>query len=145
MSLRIYTNRKEIPKEIDIIDYNDKFFDGTTLKDDKLSKYIMNKIDKAQYSSEHTFIGRDETLGKLNKNHLSTGCKTLLNIVGNPDKCFDIVECGQNALSLLHLIKNGNVLWRNPILHFVGNAECDILIDDKHFTDFRSFLKYIMD
>jgi len=145
MCLRIYRSEEEMPENMDLVDYNDIFFDGTELKGTDMVRCILKEIDKAEYASEDTFIGRDRTLGKINKQHLSTGCKTLLNVVQNPDKCFDVIECGQNVLSLLHYIKEGNILWKNPILHFVGDAECDIEIDDKRFTDFRKFLSYIMD
>lgn len=145
MCLRIYTDKKAIPNDMKFIDYNDLFFNGESLKSDEVSKKIMREIDQAQYSTENTFIGRDKSLGNLNKEHLSTGCKTLLNIISNQDKCFDVKECGANALSLLPLIKNGNILWETPVLHYVGNASCDINIHEKHFTDFREFLKYVMD
>ena len=145
MSLRIYTDKKDIPSNLTVINYNDKFFDGVTLSDSEISNKIMNAVDHAKYSSPNTFVGRDESLGNLNKEHLSTGCKTLLNIISNPDKCFDVIECGQNALALIPFIKEGNILWKTPVLHFRGNAECDILIDGKHFTNFRKFLSYIMD
>ena len=144
MCLRIYTDKKEIPPNIKFVDYNDMFFNGGILQSDKISKLVMQKIDGAEYGTENTFIGRDKSLGKLNKEHLSTGCKTLLNIVANPDKCFDVIECGPNALQLLPLIKDGNIYWNVPVLHYVGNADCDIRIHDKHFTDFREFLGYIM-
>lgn len=145
MSLRIYTDKKEVPANTEVIGYNDKFFDGVLLSNDEISSIVMNKIDHATYNSPTTFIGRDKSLGALNKEHLSTGCKTLLNIITNPDKCFDVVECGQNALALIPFIKEGNILWEVPILHYRGNAKCDIIIHDKRFTDFRRFLSYIMD
>ena len=69
----------------------------------------------------------------------------LLNIANNTDKCFNMAECGQNVLSLLPLITNGNILWEYPVLHYLGNTECDIKIHNKHFTDFKSFLAYTMD
>ncbi|MGN0153208.1 MAG: DUF4869 domain-containing protein [Lachnospiraceae bacterium] len=145
MSLRIFTDKSEIPSDMKLIDYNDLFFNGQSLADDEVSEIVMREIDKAEYNTENTFIGRDKSLGSLNKEHLSTGCKTLLNIISNPDKCFDVIECGSNALSLLPLIRNGNVLWKLPVLHYVGNTSCDIVIHNQHFTDFKKFLAYVMD
>ena len=145
MSLKIYTDKKDIPKDMMFINYNDLFFAGETLLNDDISNEIMKSIDKAAYSSPNTFVGRDKSLGSLNKGLLSTGCKTLLNIANNPDKCFDVVECGPNALSMLPLITEGNILWEVPVLHYRGNIGCDIIINEKHFTDFRKFLSYIMD
>lgn len=145
MSLRIYTHKEEIPNGMKFVNYNDLFFNGGCLRNDTLSRKIMKEIDQAEYSSENTFIGRDKCLGSLNKEHLSTGCKTLLNIVYNPDKCFDVIECGVNALNLLPLIQNGNILWEMPVLHYIGDGDCDIVSQDIHFTKFRDFLKFMMD
>ena len=145
MSLVIYTSKEELMVGMQYVNYNDQFFQWMYLHDDETTKTILREIDRARYNSKTTFIGRDKDLGVLNKEYLSSGCKTLLNILYNPDKCFDISLCGNNALSLLRLIKNGNVVWRKPVLHFVGESDCDIIIDGYHFTDFREFLHYIMD
>lgn len=132
MSLTIYTDKNKIPKEMELIDYNDLFFEEVNLVDNEITKKILMDIDKATYNSPLTFIGRDSSLGALNKSNLSTGSKTLLNIVSNKDKCFDVAECGQNALSLIPYIKNGNILWKVPVLHYLGDCEqCDIIMDNK--------------
>lgn len=145
MSLVVYTDRKQIPETMMYVNYNDKFFNGTSLKDGPKVREALRKIDKAEYNSEITFIGRDKELGALNKSNLSTGCKTIINIINNPEVCFDVIECGQNALELLHLVDNGHILWKMPILHFVGEASCNIEINGNKFTDFRKFLSYVMD
>ena len=140
MSLKIYMDESEIPDNVKFVNYNDLFFNGESLRDDKLSERILQSVDQARYSTEMTFIGRYESLGNL-----STGCKTLLNVLYNPDKCFDVIECGANVLSLLPLIKDGNILWKTPTLHYVGDTDCDIEIRGRHFTKFKDFLSYVMD
>lgn len=146
MSLNIYRNIEDIPKNIKYIDYNDLFFESTQLNSDSLTSYILNTIDKATYNSPDTFIGRDKNLGALNKENLSTGCKTLLNIISNTDKCFNVAECGQNCLEMLAYIKDGNILWKLPVLHCILDGKhCDINIDNKHFSNFDNFIEYIMD
>lgn len=145
MCLTIYTKKEDIPKGMKFIDYNDIFFDSVLLSDTVETKEILKKIDNASYGSENTFIGRDASLGKLNKGLLSTGCKTMLNIANNPDICFDVVECGQNALEIIPKIKNGNILWKNPALHLLYDYECDICVDGKNFERFSDVLEYLMD
>lgn len=145
MSLVVYTDKSQIPSTIEYVNYNDKFFQAVPLTNTEPIKTILNKIDKAEFNSDNTFIGRDKDLGALNKQNLSTGCKTLINIVSNPEMCFDVVECGQNALELLHLIDQGYVLWKNPVLHMIGNKSCNIEIDGRKFSDFNEFLSYVMD
>ncbi|MDE7307768.1 MAG: DUF4869 domain-containing protein [Lachnospiraceae bacterium] len=59
------------------------------------------KIDKAEYTTSLTFLERTNILGNLNKSMLSTETKTLLNIINHPDICFNVAECGNNALQFL--------------------------------------------
>lgn len=146
MCLTIYTNKADIPNNIDFIDYNDLFFEGVRLEDSDITSKILMEIDKAKYNSPLTFIGRDESIGALSKSNLSTGSKTLLNIISNTDKCFSLAECGQNALCLLPYITNGIVLWEVPVLHYSEKyTNCDIRIDNKQFNNFKKFLSYVMD
>lgn len=145
MSLNIYRSKEEIPDNMQYIDYNDLFFAGVSLKNDAITSKILLEIDKAAYNSPLTFIGRDESLGALNKENLSTGCKTLLNIISNPDKCFSVEECGQNCLAMLSYITEGNILWKLPVLHCIlDDRPCDIKIDNKVFNNFDDFVEYIM-
>ena len=112
MSLKIITNRQEL-NEIDVkfVDYNDMFFQSLALRDDEMTKTILQNIDNAEYASEDMIIGRDKKIGALNKSCLSTGCKTLLNIIYNPNVCFDVAECGRNALEMLSVIKDGMIFF----------------------------------
>lgn len=61
-----------------------------------MSLQVYNKTDPPisviVYNSPATFIGRDPSLGALYKQHLSTGTKTLLNVLNHPDKCFDTMQ-----------------------------------------------------
>lgn len=85
MSLQVY-NKTDPP--ISVIVDNDTYFDGhTELDSGDMCAGILKVIDKAVYNSPATFIGRDPSLGALYKQHLSTGTKTLLNVLNHPDKC----------------------------------------------------------
>lgn len=143
MCLTVYRDRNLVPSGVRIVDTNDSFFDArTNLRNTTLEKEILKTIDKAECSSPLTFIGRDKRLGSLNKSCLSTGSKTLLNIISNPDVCFDVCECGNNALKFLPKMRSGIVLWKRPFILADGNEPCDIEIDGRHFTDLYSFLSY---
>ena len=145
MSLTIFTDKNKIPKEMKFINCNDIFFGSVSLTNSDKEKEILYKIDKAQYNSADTFIGRNKNLGAIYKDKLSTGCKTLLNILYNPDICFNVVECGHNALELLSTLTEGYVYWEFPVLHILDDPDCDIVIDGLHFTKFLDFLGYTMD
>jgi hypothetical protein len=144
--LTIYTRKELIPTDMEYIRYNDTFFKGVALTDDSITKLILSSIDNAHYNSPETFIGRDETLVALNKEHLSTGTKTLLNIYTNPAVCFDTLECGVNCLRLLvDLSLNicGTVFMDTPALAYYGSGACDITCDGVHYSQYEPlFNKY---
>lgn len=143
--LNVYTDLAELGDTI-LIRVNDMFFDTeTNLSDNDIVRKIMKTIDKADYNSNLTFVGRTKKLGALNKSMLSTGTKTLLNILEHPDICFDLCECGNNALSLLPLIRQGNVYWEYPAVAYDGDADCDICCRGRHFSNFYDFLESVGD
>lgn len=82
-------------------------------------------------------------MGALNKSMLSTGAKTLLNIVTHQDKCFNVCECGNNALCLLPLIKDGSIYWEVSAVAYTGDGFCDISYNGKIYTDFYKFLESV--
>lgn len=49
---------------------------------------ILFDVDNADYLSESMFHSRYPNLGNTSALHLSTGMKTLLNVLQHPDKCF---------------------------------------------------------
>lgn len=142
MSLKIITNKSKIDSKY--VDYNDLYFQSMSLRNDDLTSEILKRIDKAHYASELTFTGRDEMLGALNKSLLSTGCKTLLNIIYNPSICFSVAECGPNALETLSIIKDGIIYWERPVLFLTEDLSCDIEYDGNHYNCYMNFLDEVM-
>ena len=74
-----------------------------------------------------------------------TSEKTLLNIIQHPDKCFSVCECGNNVLSLLPLITEGNIYWSIPTVAYTGSSNCDIICNGKEYKDFYKFLESVGD
>lgn len=107
--ITIYKSKKDIPQEMDYIELNDVFFNqNTPEKFDDRASGIVEKIDDAR------LLGRYKIQSKfgreiLDVDRLSTGCKTVLNIMYFPDKVFCIKECGENALKILYGLKQGAV------------------------------------
>ncbi len=147
MALYIYTDRAKVPEDMKIIDFNDSYFDVfTTIEDTQLVRTILAAVDKAEYHSNKSFIGRTKDLGALNKNMLSTGTKTLLNIIQHPDICFNTIECGANALQFLPLIKNGNVIWKVPVLPTIPDGSSSFILNHyMQFSNFYDLQTYVMD
>lgn len=142
MSLKIITDKNDI--QCKYVDYNDIFFQSVPLIDSEITKRILSSIDRAEYASKDTFIGRDRTLGALNKALLSSGCKTLINIAYNPNICFSVAECGQNALKELACIHDGIIYWDKPMLFLLEDVECDIEHKGIHYTKYMDFLNKVM-
>ena len=142
MALNVYTDTKDIPLGMKIVRFNDSYFDlETELTDSYFEKEVLKKIDKARYVSANTFYGRTESFGALFKACLSTGVKTLLNIEKHSDVCFDSVECGQNSLLMIRLLRHGNILMRKQLLVFPGdNVDCDINYNNRNYSDFGKFI-----
>ncbi len=109
---------KTIPKDMDLIKLNDVFFNKYTVeKLDKKAEEIIKKIDQSQLVNKYTIKSRFDG-GILNIDKLSTGCKTVLNIIYNTDKVFDIRECGENALDVIYTLEEGNITCDYPLISF---------------------------
>lgn len=110
--------KKAIPKEMEIVEVNDIYFNKITsrLLDDR-AKDIISKIDSSALVDRFTIQSRfDNTI--LNIDKLSTGCKTALNILYNPDSVFDIRECGDNAIDIIYMLDKGNITCDYPYISF---------------------------
>ncbi len=139
--LKVYRAPDDVPNGIRIVRDNDEYFNyNTLLQDNALTRDILSTIDKAEYISELTILGRTKSLGALNKQVLSTGTKTLLNILGSSSDCFDLRECGDNVLRFLPRVTDGHVIWDMPCLAYCGDPDCDIEYKGKRYRDFYEFL-----
>jgi len=145
MSLIVYNSRECVPEKLRIVDNNGAFFDmHTMIPDTDLAKEILKTVDKAGYYSEQAFTSRTKEMGNLYRTCLSTGTKTLLNIITHPDICFNVTECGINAVDFFRYITNGIVLW--PVINMFPEDDyegCDIVYQDKHFTNIYEFLNFV--
>lgn len=110
--------KKQIPKNMELIVLNDIYFNKFTVSliDDKAAK-IISKIDNSVMLSNYTISSKFDG-GVLNIDKLSTGCKTVLNVLYNPDKIFDIRECGDNAIDVLYGLQTGNICCDYPLISF---------------------------
>lgn len=130
MSLIVYKNNP-IPKDIEYVNINDSYFNlYTKLDNSKECAKILREIDSAEYSGPNMFIGRDKDKGSLYKENLSTGCKTALNVLKHPDICFDLTECGNNAINVIFDLNKGIVKLNGSIFFTdVLSEDIDIIID----------------
>lgn len=116
--ITIYKNKKDIPHEMEYVELNDVFFNKNTVtKLDERAKKIVAQIDEVKlvgkYKIESKFSGVT-----LDVDCLSTGCKTVLNVLYFPDKVFCLKECGDNALEILYHLEQGSVYSDYAIIPF---------------------------
>ena len=141
MSLMIFDSKEDIPVGMKYVLSNDQFFIlNTVLKDIDFTREVLRSIDKAEYINERMFKTREGFA--LPKDLLSTGSKTLLNIESHPDTCFNVQECGMNALDMLWKFRAGCVIWWDIHIFPSDTEECDIVYDKKSFVNIFNFLDY---
>ena len=83
----------------------------------------------------------------MDKDFLSTGVKTLLNILKYPKRCFDLCECGNNVLLELRNITEGKVLLKGVILLVEEEDDgiCDICMGGRHYSRFSDFVQGLLE
>ena len=115
--ITVYKNKK-IPKNMELILLNDIYFNKFTvsLLDEKAAE-IISTIDNSEMLNNYAITSRFDGM-VLNIDKLSTGCKTVLNVLYNPEKVFDIRECGDNAIDVLYSLQNGNIYCDYPLISF---------------------------
>ena len=143
--IKIYKN-KSVPKTEQVVKINDTYFNKYTsgMLDEK-AKDIISRIDMSKMLDRYTITSRfDET--KLNIDKLSTGCKTALNIMYNPDVIFDVSECGENALEVIYSMGAGKIYCDYPMIAF--NMEAVFAIDksgDRVIKDYEELREWWKD
>lgn len=116
--LTIYKNKKDIPHDMEYIELNDVFFNqNTVLKLDEKANRIIERIDEAKLVSKFKIASKYNGV-ILDIDCLSTGCKTVLNVLYFPDKVFCLKECGDNALELLYGLEQGSVYSDYAVIPF---------------------------
>ena len=108
----IYTEKKESK---DWIIQNDLYFNLNTGNEEMTQneKELIQQVDDAKLTSDK-HIETKFGLGTIR--NLSSGCKTLLNIVKHPDKVICVEECGPNVLKIIFTMDNIKIYMSRPSL-----------------------------
>ena len=130
MSLHVYLDREDIPEEIEVIRDNERFFIEHTMPilDERMNE-LSKGIDNATYLDNTRCYDRFGVAIYLMD--LSTGGKTILNIAYHPDKCFSLIQTGENACVVLGTLTEGHVYDGLPNFKS-GSDKCDILLMDPY-------------
>ena len=132
----IYTNKINSK---DWILQNDLYFNLNTGNEEMSQKEIdlIWQIDEAKLTPDK-HIETKYGLGTIR--NLSSGCKTLINIVKHPDKVVNVEECGPNVLRIIFAMENIKIYMSRPTLADIPDAaeirfnDSDIVIGSKGYN-----------
>ena len=108
----IYTEKSDSK---DWIIKNDLFFNLNTSNEEMSDNEValIKQIDDAKLTPDK-HIETKYGLGTIR--NLSSGCKTLLNIVKHPEKVVCVEECGPNVLKVIFAMDNIKIYMSRPFL-----------------------------
>lgn len=116
--ITIFKDKKDIPREIEYVELNDLFFNqNTVLRLDERAEAVIEQVDQAKPAGKFKIISKFNGV-TLDVDCLSTGCKTVLNVMYFPDKVFCMKECGDNALETLYNLDSGSVYSDYAVIPF---------------------------
>lgn|GEM_PF-76035 len=110
--IRLYTNTKHKDLKSWIMK-NDWYFNLNTGNQTFTEKerHAIAKVDQAKLT-EDKHIETKYGVGTIR--NLSSGCKTLLNIMMNPERVVNIDECGKNVLDIIFTMEDISVYMSRP-------------------------------
>lgn len=124
--IKVYDGRYP---DVKVVRDNESEFNQVTahkVPDNPNALDIIKRIDQATYKGKGQF---ETPYGICGVTSLSTGCKTVLNIVLSEDsgKAYSVMECGPNALRELYQLNIGSIyaptiptISKCPSTEFVG-------------------------
>lgn len=115
--INIYTEKKNSK---DWILHNDLYFNLNTGNEEMSQKEIdlIRQVDEAKLTPDK-HIETKYGLGTIR--NLSSGCKTLLNIMKHPDNVVNVEECGPNVLRIIFTMDNIKIYMSRPTLFDIPN------------------------
>lgn len=127
--ITIFKNKNDIPSDMNYVELNDVFFNQNTVsKLDDRANAIVEKIDASKLIGKYKIESKFNGVA-LDIDCLSTGCKTVLNVLYFPEKAFCLKECGDNALEVLYELDAGAVYSDYAIIPFDMK---DVRVSDKN-------------
>jgi len=141
--ITIFKNKNDIPKNVEYVELNDIYFNqNTAVKLDDKAEKIIEMIDDARLISKYKIRSKFSDI-VLDIDKLSAGCKTVLNVLYNPDKVFCLKECGNNALEVLYGLEVGNVYSDYALIPFEMDAvNVQTSLGQKEINDYEKLKEW---
>ena len=113
--ITVYKEKEDLNPE-NLVLVNDVFFNRETAgKIDEKAAPIIEKIDGAKLDGKYKILSKFNNT-QLDIDQLSSGCKTVLNVLYFNNKVFSIKECGENALEEIYALPEGKVYSDYPMI-----------------------------
>lgn len=122
--------------------YNDIYFRGVTLGEEitEEDKGFIRRIDNTEFINKQSII---TPYGNTNLENLSTGCKTLLNILHHPEIVFTVNECGDNVVDIIfEYLKDSDITIHCSRYAMPEQIYKDIQIDNDVITNIKDYRKW---
>ena len=141
--ITIFKNKKDIPQDMEYVELNDIYFNqNTALKLDDKAEEIIETVDGAKLISKFKMRSKFNDI-VLDVDKLSAGCKTVLNVLYNPDKVFCLKECGNNALEILFGLNAGNVYSDYALIPFeMDTVNVQTSLEKKMICDYEELKEW---
>ena len=141
--ITIFKNKKDIPQDMEYVELNDIYFNqNTALKLDDKAEEIIETVDGAKLISKFKMRSKFNDI-VLDVDKLSAGCKTVLNVLYNPDKVFCLKECGNNALEILYGLKEGYVYSDYALIPFdMEEVNVRTATEEKEIKDYEELKEW---
>ena len=141
--ITIFKNKSHIPQKMPYIELNDLYFNQKTASMiDEKAKKIIAAIDESELISKYKIRSKFDDI-TLDIDKLSAGCKTVLNVMYNPDKVFCLKECGMNALEVLYALDAGNVYSNYALIPFtMHEVKVQTLTETKVIADYEELKEW---
>lgn len=134
--VKVFTSSRKLKNKNNYEKFNDAFFNNNIELTDLtvLDRQIIKEIDNAKILD----TGQLSTpFGLCTIFELSSGTKTIINILHYSNKIFDVTSCGENALDLLfRLINNTDISIVLSHSEFYIPEDITLLVNREHYIKF---------
>lgn len=141
--ITIFKNKNDIPQNMEYVELNDIYFNqNTAAKLDEKAGKIIEIIDESKQIGKYKIRSKFDDI-TLDIDKLSAGCKTVLNVMYNPDKVFCLKECGNNALEILYGLKEGYVYSDYALIPFdMEEVNVRTATEEKEIKDYEELKEW---
>lgn len=118
-----------LDEKANMVKYNDFYFNKYTFSQMEFEKAynVIKSIDGVLLQDNMMFKSKI-TGGEVTLDCLSTGCKTVLNVIFNKDRVISALECGVNALYYLYQHCSGSIYLKELITPYFDNLVIDVCV-----------------